>query len=70
MKILHITPDSDGYEEVDLLANRHSKNNQLAVIEKNGEQFITGGFLIQDTPMTRAALDELPKDFQYFFVKS
>ena len=70
MKILHITPSSEGYEEVTLLANRYNEKNHLAVIEKNGEQFITGGFLIHDTPMTRAALDEIPKDFQYVFVQS
>lgn len=70
MKILHITPSSNGYEEVTLIANRYSEKNHLAVIEKDGEQFITGGFLINDTPMTRAALDEIPKDFQYIFVQS
>ena len=70
MKILHITPSSDGYEEVTLLANRHSQKNHLAVIEKDGEQFMTGGFLIHDTPMTRTALDQIPKDFQYVFVQS
>jgi|TARA_R110000782_G_scaffold264883_1_gene358289 GTPase SAR1 family protein len=70
MKILHITPSTDGYEEVILLANRYDQKNHLAVIEKDGEQFITGGFLIQDTPMTRTALDQIPKDFQYLFVQS
>lgn len=70
MIVLHITPSTDGYEEVTLLANRYDKKNHLAVIEKNGEEFITGGFLIHDTPMTRTALDELPKDFQYLFVQS
>jgi hypothetical protein len=70
MKILHITPSSNGYEEVTLLANRHSQKNHLAVIEKDGEQFMTGGFLIHDTPMTRGALDQIPKDFQYVFVQS
>lgn len=70
MIVLHITPSTDGYEEVTLLANRYDKKNHLAVIEKNGEEFITGGFLINDTPMTRTALDELPKDFQYLFVQS
>jgi hypothetical protein len=69
MKILHLTPSTDGYEEVVLLANRFSKNNHLAVIKKNGEEFVTGGFLIQDTPITRTALDQIPKDFQYEFIK-
>ena len=68
MKILHITPSTNGYEEVTLLANRYSQKNHLAVIEKNGEQFFTGGFIIADTPMTRTALDQIPKDFQYEFM--
>jgi len=34
MKILHITPDSYGYEEVELIANNVSKTNSMAVIEK------------------------------------
>ena len=65
MKILHITPSSDGYEEVTLLANRISKNNGLALIEKNGQRRMTGGLLIQDTPMVRSLLDATPKKLQY-----
>lgn len=70
MKILHITPSSNGYEEVTLLANRYSKNNHMAAIEKEGEQFITGGFILEDTPLVREALDLIPKDAQYEFVKA
>ena len=69
MKILHITPSTKGYEEVTLLANRISKTNGFSAIEKDGEQFMTGGFLINDTPQIRAVLDAIPKDKQYEFVK-
>lgn len=70
MKILHITPSSNGYEQVTLLANRHSQKNHLAVIEKNGEQFITGGFLIEDNYINRKCLDKVTKEKQYDFIKS
>jgi hypothetical protein len=69
MKVLHITPSANGYEEVTLLANRISKTNGFSAIEKNGEQFMTGGFLIKDTPQIRAVLDAIPKEQQYQFVK-
>lgn len=69
MKILHITPSAKGYEEVTLLANRISKTNGFSAIEKNGEQFMSGGFLINDTPQIRAVLDAIPTDKQYDFVK-
>lgn len=68
MKILHITPSSNGYEEVILLANRISKTNGLALIEKNGKKFMTGGILLQDLPIIRSVLDTIPKDQQYKFV--
>jgi hypothetical protein len=68
MKILHITPSTNGYEEVTLLANRVSDTNSLAIIEKDGEKFMTGGFLIKDTPQIRAVLDSIPKEEQYNFV--
>lgn len=70
MKILHITPSSNGYEEVTLLANRIDRTNSLAAIEKDGEMFYTGGFLINDTPQIRAILDAIPVMEQYEFVKS
>lgn len=69
MKILHITPSSNGYEEVTLLANNVDEHNNLAVYEKDGEQFMTGGFLINDTPMIRKILDLIPSEDQYNFVK-
>jgi len=69
MKILHITPKTDGYEVVELLANRVSPTNHMSVIEKDGEQFITGGMLITDTPKIRAILNSIPIDEQYEFIK-
>ena len=69
MKILHITPSTNGYEEVVLLANAINKTNNLAAIEKDGQQFMTGGFLINDTPKIREILDAIPKCQQYDFVK-
>jgi hypothetical protein len=68
MKILHITPATNGYEEVVLLANAINKTNNLAAIEKDGQQFMTGGFLIKDTPQIRAVLNAIPKGQQYQFV--
>jgi hypothetical protein len=69
MNILHITPSSDGYEEVELVANQISRTNNLAAIEKDGVQYMTGGFLINDTPRIRKILDAIPKEEQYDFVK-
>jgi hypothetical protein len=69
MKILHITPSTNGYEEVVLLANAINKTNNLAAIEKDGQQFMTGGFLINDTPKIREILEDIPKSQQYDFVK-
>lgn len=69
MKILHITPDTNGYEEVVLLANAINKTNNLAFIEKDGQQFMTGGFLINDTPKIREMLDTIPRSQQYDLVK-
>ena len=69
MKIIHITPSTDGYEEVTLLANRISRKNGFAAIEKNGKEFMTGGYLINDTVEIRAVLDAIPKEKQYDFIK-
>jgi len=70
MKILHITPDGNGYEEVTLLANKHSERNHLAVIEKDGQHFVTGGFLIEDNKLNRQVLNNIRKSDQYDFIKS
>jgi len=69
MKILHITPSTDGYEEVELLANNVSRKNHFAAIQKNGEIFYTGGFLINDNPLNRKILDSIPREEQLEFVK-
>ncbi len=68
MKILHITSETNGYEEVELVANNFSKTNEFAVITRNGEEHMTGGFLITNTPQIRKILDSIPKEDQYKFV--
>ena len=70
MQILHITPSTNGYEVVTLVANRISRTNSLAAIEKHGRPYMTGGFLLNDTPEIRTILDAMPKEKQYDFVKS
>jgi len=67
---LHITPSSKGYEEVTLVANRISESNRLTAIERDGERFMTGGFIINDTPEIREVLNKIPPEKQYEFVKS
>ncbi len=69
MKILHITPSSNGYEEVTLLANNYSRTNGLAIIERDGQKLFTGGFLINETAEIRKVLDGIEKSKQYVFVK-
>ena len=44
MKILHITPSTNGYEEAILISNAIDKTNNLILIEKDGKKFMTGGF--------------------------
>ncbi len=70
MKILHLTPSTNGYEEAVLLRSHYSENNQMALIEVNGEQFITGGFLLIDNGFNRTLLDDTPPDFQYDLIRS
>lgn len=70
MQVLHITPETNGYEVVTLLANRVSRNNSLAMILIDGVRFMTGGYILNDTPQIRSALDALPKDQQYGFVQA
>lgn len=65
MKVLHITPSTDGYEEVTLLANNVSKNNSLQVIDRNGEIFMTGGIILGDSVEIRSILDSFPKNKHY-----
>lgn len=70
MKVLHIAQNTIGFEEVTLLANAVDKRNNLAVIEKNGQIYYTGGFLLNDTPEIRAILNNIPNKDQYEFVKT
>jgi len=70
MKVLHITPSSNGYEIVKLLANRYSRKNQLAVIENEqvGHSF-TGGLLFNNTERIRKLFDSIPKNELYDFAR-
>lgn len=70
MEILHITPSSNGYEKVILIANRISKKNHLALIVRRGKESMTGGLLLNDTPAIRKTLDRIPKREQYEFARS
>jgi hypothetical protein len=70
MKILHLTPSTDGYEEVTLLANRVNRKNHFSVIEKDGVEYMTGGFILNNTPEIRKMLDSIPKSKQYDFIHS
>lgn len=70
MKVLHLTPSSNGYEEVTLLANRYSRTNSMAVIEKDGEQFLSGGFIIENNDMNREFLDSIAIEKQYAYMSS
>lgn len=65
MKVIHITPSTDGYEVVDLVANKVSPRNRLAVIKKDGTLYYTGGIILSDDPIVRKVLDPLPKNDQY-----
>ena len=71
MKAIHLTPTSEGYEIVTLLANRINKKNHLVAIQREGDSdyLMSGGFIITDTPEIRKVLDAIPKDKQYSFVK-
>jgi len=68
MNVLHLTPKTNGYEVVRLIANNISNTNLLALIEKDGQKFVTGGLIINDTEEIRKCLDAIDKDKQYAFV--
>ena len=65
MNVIHITPSTDGYEIVELIANKVNKRNQLTVIKKDGTLYYTGGIILEDNPLVRKVLDPLPKNEQY-----
>lgn len=69
MQVLHITPKSNGYEVVTLVANAINKKNSLSAIMKNGEMLWTGGIILNDTPNIRHILDHIHVDKQYDFVR-
>ena len=64
---LHVADNVNGYERVKVLANRVNKKNSLAVVEKNGETFYTGGHLFPDTRGLRELFDSKPKSEHYAF---
>lgn len=70
MKVLHITPKTNGYEEVELLANKWDKHNGLAAIRREDGVNMTGGFLLEDNHYNRSLLDSIPRENQYEIVKS
>ncbi len=70
MKVLHITPNSNGYEVVELLANRYSRKNQLAVIKNDkGEELCTGGIILTNSNKIKSILDTIPRSEQYNWVR-
>ena len=64
---LHVAENGRGYERVKVLANRVNEKNNLAVIEKNGEIFYTGGYLFSDTSTLYKLFDKIPKCKHYEF---
>jgi hypothetical protein len=68
IRVLHITPSSNGYEEVWLLANRVTRRNHLAVIEDDkGEVSYTGGIILD--LKVKPVLDMLEGEEQYEFIQ-
>lgn len=69
MKAIHITPSTNGYELVEVVANPISRKNGMAHIKmENGEERMTGGILLPNTERLRESLDFIPKDKQYRFL--
>lgn len=71
MQVIHIsqTQKESGYEIAELLANRYSKRNSFLVIKINEEIYLSGGHIIEDTPLNRKVLDSIPRNEQWDFVK-
>ena len=59
MKVLHITLITDGYEEVELIANAVSPTNSLAVISIDEALYFTGGIIL------RILLNSIEKQYLY-----
>lgn len=73
LRVIHLTQnnnDGKGYEIVTLIANQVSEKNRLSVIKKDGDDkvYMTGGFILEDNPENRAALDVIPADKQWKFL--
>lgn len=68
MEVLHLTPSINGYEIVELIANRVDRNNHLAVIQKNGELHMTGGLLLPNDEQIKSFLSQIAPEDQYNFV--
>jgi len=73
MNVIHITPSMSetGYEIVELLANRYSRTNSMAVIKnKNGEILFTCGYILENTPIITNILDTISPSEQYNFIQT
>ena len=70
MEVLHITPSTNGYEIVELIANKYNSKISLSVINTNEGIRMTGGFILENTHIIRSVLDSIPKKEQYNFIKS
>lgn len=69
MNVLHVSQSSNGYELVELVANRISRNNSMKLIRVDEMEFMTGGFILNDTKVIRNFLDSHPKESHYELVK-
>ena len=67
--ILHITPHSNGYDKVKLIANKFNKTCELAIIIDQDSLLMTGGFIIKDTKQIRKILDIMTGEEQLQFMK-
>ena len=69
MKIYHVAQNTN-LEAVELLANRVSNNNQLAVIQRDERVEYTGGFLFKFDPIIAKIFREKPENLSdYEFAK-
>lgn len=66
---IHVASNNDGYEVVELLANRVNVKNTLSVIKKDGEIFMTGGFIFENNDEIKKLFDTKPIEQHYEFAK-
>jgi len=69
MKAIHITPKTNGYEIVDLIANKVSRKNQLAYIKKDGKEYMTGGLLFVNDVKIKNLFDSIDSNKLYDFAR-